>query len=81
MPRYCFHTRSPSGLARDADGLDLDSLDAARAVAEHAVREAIVEMVYEGEIRLDQAIEISDEHGTPLLVLRYGDVVRIVGGD
>lgn len=81
MPRYYFHTRSPSGVARDVDGLELDSLEAARTVAEHAVREAIVEMVYEGEIRLDQAIEIGDGRDAPLLVLRYGDVVRIVAGD
>ena len=77
MPRYYFHTRSASGLARDVDGVELDGLDDARAVAEHAVRKAIVEMVYDGELRLDEAIEISDEAGEPLLVLRYGDVVRI----
>ena len=80
MSRYYFHIRTPHGLARDADGLELDSLAEARAVAEIAAREAIIEMVYDGEIRLDLAIEISDEHGAPLLAVRYSDVVKLVGG-
>ena len=78
MSRYFFHVRTPQGLARDADGLDLESLAEARAVAEIAAREAIVEMVYEGEIRLDLAIEVTDEQGAPLLAVRYSDVVKLV---
>lgn len=81
MSRYYFHIRTPQGLAPDADGLDLDSLAEARAVAEIAAREAIVEMVYEGEIRLDLAIEVADAQGTPRLTVRYSDVVRLVGGN
>lgn len=81
MPRFYFHTRSPNGLAPDVDGVEFDSLEEARAVAELAVREAIVEMVHEGEIRLDQAIEISDAQGVPLLVLPYDNVVRIAASD
>ena len=81
MSRYYFHIRTPHGLARDADGLELDSLEEARAVAKIAAREAIVEMVYEGEIRLDLTIEVADEHGTPMLAVRYTDVVKFVGGN
>ena len=80
MSRYYFHVHTPYGLARDADGLELDSLAEARAVAEIAAREAIVEMVYEGEIRFDLAIEVNGEHGTPVLVVRYSDIVRVVSG-
>ena len=79
MSRYYFHIRTPRGLAPDASGLELDGPMEARAVAEIAAREAIIEMVYEGEIRLDQAIEIADEHGAPVLAVRYSDVVKLVG--
>ena len=81
MSRYYFHIRTPHGLARDADGLELDNLEEARAVAEIAAREAIIEMVYQGEIRLDLAIEVSDEQGAPMLAVRYSDVVKLVGGN
>ena len=76
MPRYFFHVRMKAGpLIRDTVGIEFRNLDAARADAEEAVRQTIIEKkAAAGSIEMD-AIEIGDKHGRILAIIDFEPVL------
>jgi hypothetical protein len=77
--RYHFNIIKPSGIARDLEGTELPSLEAARA---HAIEDARVLMsmaILEGRDISGRTIEVTSEDGEVVLVLAFRDAVTIEG--
>lgn len=78
MARYFFHLRNDLNVD-DQEGVELPNLAAA---LDHAVRSAVemaaVSVVDHRHINLGHRIEVADETGTVLEVVRFGDVVRVI---
>jgi hypothetical protein len=77
MARYFLHIRDRNGYAFDDVGCELPGLDAVRRRALEAARSLIADDVQCGLIDLVGAIEVTDEMGEQVLVLRFADSVRI----
>ena len=77
MPLYYFHLHNRIE-SRDEEGTMLDDLPAARAAAIHSVRRLMAEDIVErGEVTLSHRIEIENEHGQQVLIVRFGDGVTV----
>ena len=64
MPLFYFHVRSTTGLEKDQQGLEFESLDEAIADARRAGAEMLLdEAVEETRRRTDSAFEIADSSG------------------
>jgi hypothetical protein len=81
LPRYFFHLHDRFGSIADPDGLELPGLDAAISEAIRGARSIIAEDVQAGVIHLGGRIEIADETGEVLRVVRFHEVVSITGQD
>lgn len=75
MPRYFFHQITKAGPVRDPDGTVLPDLD-------HALREAILdarslmsEAIRQGRDISERSMQITDEEGSVLLLLRFADTL------
>lgn len=77
VPNFYFHVRDGDRLIEDLDGSDLPSLEAARAKAVAATRQAVAEQLRRGEIMRDRSFEITDEGGRVLATVTYRDAVRL----
>jgi hypothetical protein len=78
MARYFFHLHNDVE-TRDEEGVELPDLTAARRVAEHEARTIAAESVAHGRLCLGHSIEVADESGATVLVVRFGEVVEVVG--
>ena len=76
MPRFYFHLHHAVE-AIDEEGMELADLEAAREEAIRSGRDLVAEGVRNGQVNLSHWIEVHDESGTQVLVVRFGDVVRI----
>jgi uncharacterized protein DUF6894 len=74
MPMFYFHVRDGDRLTRDADGADLPGLDAARAEAAAAIREAASRPLRPGQDLSGRRFEIADESGRVLATVGLRDV-------
>ena len=78
MPYFYFHARAGGCLIEDLDGGDLPDLDTARAMAVLALRQYVAIAAGAG-LRLgpekDRRMEITDERGQLLSVVRIGDPI------
>jgi hypothetical protein len=72
MPRYFFHVRSGGDLTRDADGLDLPDIDAARKQAVKMACRAWSERPPEAQGN-DETFEITDSSGAVVLRVPFSE--------
>ena len=78
MPRYFFHLRNDLSV-NDEEGIDLPSIEAARARAtEFAVDMAAASVTEHHRIILNHRIEIANRDGRLLDVVKFGDAVTIL---
>jgi hypothetical protein len=75
MPYYFFHVREGADVSRDGEGQELPDLASAEAEAVNAIRELIGERLLHGGEIDGRQIEIADEHGRVLAVVRSCDVI------
>ncbi|KAA3515437.1 MULTISPECIES: DUF6894 family protein [Agrobacterium] len=61
--RYYFHVRSHGRLARDPEGAEFDTLEAACDEAFQAAREILAERLARGEVIDGEIFEITTENG------------------
>ena len=76
MPRYFFHLHNDLE-TRDEEGLELADLASAEAVARREARACAAQNVMQGHLALAHAIEVTDEAGTRVLLVRFGDVIEL----
>ena len=79
MPRFFFHLHNDID-AFDEEGVELPSIEAARAMARHSVQFAAAESIKDhGHLVLRHRIDIADETGAIVETVRFGDVVTTEG--
>ena len=79
MPRYYFHLHNDL-TTTDDEGRELTDPEAARRAAEEDAREMAARSVqYDGRLNLAHYIEITDERGESVALVRFGDAVPITG--
>ena len=76
MPHYYFHLHNHVG-ARDEEGQDLPDLAAAREEAIRGARDLMAEGIKQGEVELDDWIEVQDESGAQVLAVQFRDAVDV----
>lgn len=81
MPRFFFHVRNGMGFALDEEGAELDDLRAAKQHAIEGARSLMSAEVAKGELDLRGRIEVTDAEGQCILILRFGEAVRIRDGE
>ena len=77
MHRFYFHLDNRIGLLRDEEGQELADLSAAKASAVSNIRSILKSDIDEGLIDLRGKIEIADERGTVLEVVRFAEAVEL----
>lgn len=77
MPLFYLHIRDGDKLVEDPDGSDLPDLEAAHSEALKGARGILAEMLRKGEVLDGQTIEITDEAGAVLAVVRFRDAFRL----
>jgi hypothetical protein len=75
MPRYFFHVRDGSDLSRDEEGQECPDTEAARREAINSNREMLSERLLHGGALDHRQIEIADETGHVVEVVRTTDVL------
>jgi PHD/YefM family antitoxin component YafN of YafNO toxin-antitoxin module len=77
MPRYFFHLHNDLDVL-DHEGYELASPEAAQLQAEREARVMASESVLtKGRLMLSHSIEVTDEAGEPVTVVRFGDVITV----
>lgn len=76
MPRYFFDLRNGVDVA-DEEGRILPDLASARTAAIAEAREMMTAAVLRGELNLGHSIEVRDESGATVLVMRFGEAVEV----
>ena len=76
MPRFYFHLFNDV-TARDEEGAELPNAAVAVQRAASLARQMAAESVKEGHLVLDHRIEVEDEHGETIGVVRFSDVVDV----
>ena len=77
LTRYYFHIRDGNNLIRDEEGIELPSLEAARAEATLVTREAVRLATLRGErIGMHGVFEIADQSGQIVLTLSFETALR-----
>lgn len=75
MPRYYFHVREGAEISKDDEGQDLPNAEAARKEAICASREILGDKLLHGGSLNHRTIEITDETGHVVDVVRSSDVL------
>ena len=75
MPHYYFHVREGSDISRDIEGQNLPNVEAARKEAICASREILGDKLLHGGSLNHRTIEIADETGHIVDVVRSSDVL------
>jgi len=76
--RYYFHLRDGVERLLDPQGADVDDPAQLARMALKEARAVVAQEALEGEINLQQRIEIEDEGGNLVHSLSFADAVRIV---
>lgn len=77
MPSFYFHVRDGDALFEDPDGSELPDLEAARAEAVTAAREAFAELIRRGKAAASRRFEIADGAGRILATVGLRDVIGL----
>ena len=77
MPRFFFHLRDHRGLLEDPDGRFFDDLDRVRAAALKDARSIMCHDIENGSLDLRGWIEVVDEAGGPVFVLKFTAAVDL----
>jgi hypothetical protein len=75
MPRFFFHVREGADVSRDREGQELPDAEAARREAISTNREMLGERLLHGGSLNHRQIEIADETGHVVEVVRAADVL------
>lgn len=74
--RYFFHIRD-DGFYGDEEGMELSGLPSAQKVAEETARSVMIQQIRTGSLDLSHQVEVHDEQGAQVYVLRFRDAVRL----
>lgn len=74
--RYFFNIREQSDYLIDETGVDLPSLDAVQMEAVRTAREMMADSILSGTALDESIFEITDEKGTLIASVRFGDAVE-----
>ena len=77
MAHYYFHLRDDGERLLDPQGLWIEDAAQIAQVALREVRSLISQEALQGEINLDQRLEVEDDRGKLVHVLRFADAVRV----
>jgi hypothetical protein len=77
MPRYFFHIYDELELDDD-EGLELADDEAARNQALAGARAMMCDQLKAGQLTLHHRVEVESEAGESILILPFGDAVRIL---
>ncbi len=76
--RYFFHIRD-QGFYRDEEGIELSGLASAHKVATETARSVMIQQIRGGSLDLSHQVEVHDEQGELVCVLRFRDAVQVSG--
>jgi hypothetical protein len=76
MPIYFFNLRDGDDIVPDETGMDLADLDDARLEAVRSARDILADQLRAGQELDGQLIEIADERGQVLDVMKLRDALR-----
>ena len=77
MPRFFFNLRNDISVD-DEEGKELPSVEAAHEAARiFAIEMAAVSVADHQHLNLHHRIEVADEIGSTVIVVEFGDVVRV----
>jgi hypothetical protein len=76
MPRYYFNVVTTTTTVEDLEGTELPSLDAARKEAIKDARQLMGAAILDGDDISSRRIEISNDAGEVLFVLRFTDAIK-----
>jgi hypothetical protein len=77
MPRFFFHLREAENWISDDEGQVLDGTEAALESAQLSGREILAEKVRAGDAIDNEQIEIVDEDGEKIAVVKLKDLLRL----
>ena len=77
MLRYFFHLRETDLYVFDDEGLELDGVEAAHAVAVDGARSLLATEARRGRLPLGTVMEVDDQHGIRAFELRFRDAVTL----
>lgn len=77
MARFYFHLADADGCIRDEAGIDLSGAEAAKLEAVKGARSIIAHDALSGELDLTGRIEVTDEHGAPVLTLPFAQAIAV----
>lgn len=80
MPRYFFHAYDRI-VADDDEGIELDDVALAVAVAHHAARDLAADECRRGELDLNFRIDVTDEAGAIVASVTLADAVQVIWPD
>jgi hypothetical protein len=76
VPRYFFHVYDDL-ILRDEEGIELADAQGAHAAALAGARAMMCDQLTKGRLSLHHRIEVEDEWGAAILILPFGDAIRI----
>lgn len=79
MAMYYFHLRDGEHFVPDETGMDLTDMQAARVEAVRSARDILADQLRAGEALDGQAIEITNDAGEVLDVVKFKDALRPAG--
>jgi hypothetical protein len=77
MPLFHLHVYDRAGVACDEEGIDLPDLATARACAIDGIRSIASQDVRGGLLDLEGRVEIADDAGTVLGIVRFPEAVEV----
>ena len=80
MERYHFNVRNGTGYTEDEEGQELSDPDKARAIAVEGARSLLSAEALTGDLDLRGRIEVTDESGTVVNIVDFGDVLSVRTG-
>lgn len=81
MSRFYFHIRNGNGFTRDEEGRELADRESAHHAAVKGARSLLSDEVVSGSMDLRGQIEVVDQAGAPVTIVKFGDVVDIIAGE
>ena len=78
MPLYYFHLRDGTDVLLDPEGRELDSHEAMVAATLTEARGVLGADIRDGQLSLDQAIDVADQAGKIVHCLCFADALTII---
>lgn len=75
--RYYFHIRDGEELMKDEEGVELGNKEAARAEADRAARDLLIDKIRQHQPLDHRRFEVWDETGVPLFILPIRSVIGV----